>query len=92
LAVVGGASCPSGSGVDAAVICGTENDGKIKGPTSVGRIWLVSLVFSGLNTTTLISLSREISTNSTEKRIAPALFDGERRDLVKLLQYDNQMP
>jgi hypothetical protein len=84
LAVAGGALRPSGSGVDSAVIFGTENDGKIKGPTPVGRMWLVSLVFSGLNTTTLISLSREISTNSTAKRIAPALFDGERRGLIKL--------
>jgi hypothetical protein len=58
LAVVGGALRPSGSGVDTAVICGTEDDGKIKGPTAVGRIWLDSLVFSALVTTVEISVSR----------------------------------
>jgi hypothetical protein len=77
LAVAGGALHPSGSGVDTAVICGTEDDGKIKGPTAVGHIWLVLLVFSASIITALMSLSREISTNSTPKRMSPAVFDGE---------------
>jgi hypothetical protein len=47
-------------------------------------MWLVSLEFSTLVAAALMSLSREISTNSTPKRIAPALFDGERRGLIEL--------
>jgi hypothetical protein len=83
LAAAQGALSLSGSSVVSAVTCGTGDDGKIKGPTPIGHMWLVLLTFSTLNAATLISHFRETSINSMAKCIAPRLI-ARRRPTVRL--------